>query len=125
MIRRKLVPPIRIDTLKDHRQRILAFGFQIRIFTTITSTEMAPEPISVLFVCLGNICRSPMAEGVFRSLVSKPPYCDLIKATDSAGTVAYHAGSSADSRTMKTLVAYEITDYVHRARQVGIAQELF
>ncbi|OWP00366.1 hypothetical protein B2J93_3916 [Marssonina coronariae] len=37
-----------------------------------------PEPISVLFVCLGNICRSTMAEGIFRSIVSKPPYQSLI-----------------------------------------------
>jgi low molecular weight phosphotyrosine protein phosphatase len=80
---------------------------------------MALEPISVLFVCLGNICRSTMAEGVFRSLISKPPYRDLVKVSDSAGTAGYHMGSSPDFRTVETLVAHGITDYTHEARKVG------
>jgi low molecular weight phosphotyrosine protein phosphatase len=46
------------------------------------------EKISVLFVCLGNICRSTMAEGVFQSMVKDPssPYYDLIGTVDSCGT---------------------------------------
>jgi low molecular weight phosphotyrosine protein phosphatase len=44
------------------------------------------DPISVLFVCLGNICRSTMAEGVFQSLARKPPYEGLIAKIDSCGT---------------------------------------
>lgn len=44
------------------------------------------SPISVLFVCLGNICRSTMAEGVFQSLAKKGPYADLIANIDSCGT---------------------------------------
>lgn len=80
---------------------------------------MEPEPISVLFVCLGNICRSTMAEGVFRSLTSKGPYKALISHVDSAGTGAYHTGDSPDSRTLSTLEDYGITDYMHAARKVG------
>jgi low molecular weight phosphotyrosine protein phosphatase len=84
----------------------------------ITTLNMASEPISVLFVCLGNICRSTMAEGIFRSLVSKPPYQSLFGEVDSCGTGAYHTGSSPDSRTMSTLEDNGITDYEHAARKV-------
>jgi protein-tyrosine phosphatase len=57
--------------------------------------------IRVLFVCLGNICRSPTAEGVFRHLVEKQGKGDRV-AIDSAGTAAYHAGESPDARSAAT-----------------------
>ncbi|KAL1845187.1 hypothetical protein VTK73DRAFT_961 [Phialemonium thermophilum] len=76
-----------------------------------------PEPISVLFVCLGNICRSTMAEGVFRSITSKEPYKGLVKQVDSCGTGGYHIGEEPDDRTMATLESHGITDYVHFARK--------
>ncbi|KAJ4405790.1 Low molecular weight phosphotyrosine protein phosphatase [Gnomoniopsis sp. IMI 355080] len=79
-----------------------------------------PEPISVLFVCLGNICRSTMAEGVFQSLTSKPPYKGLVKKLDSCGTGAYHVGDDPDDRTMETLAKHGVTDYVHAARKVQV-----
>lgn len=60
-----------------------------------------------------------MAEGVFQSIISKLPYKGLINDIDSAGTGGYHVGSSPDSRTMSTLEAHGITDYVHGARKVG------
>lgn len=53
--------------------------------------------VSVLFVCLGNICRSPTAEGVFRHLVEQRGLSDKIS-IDSAGTHAYHIGEPPDSR---------------------------
>lgn len=53
--------------------------------------------ISVLFVCMGNICRSPTAEGVFRKYVSDAGLDADIQA-DSAGTHAYHSGEPADRR---------------------------
>ena len=56
--------------------------------------------IKVLFVCLGNICRSPTAEGVFRKLVEEQGLLDQIK-IDSAGTHAYHVGSAPDSRAQE------------------------
>lgn len=52
---------------------------------------------SVLFVCMGNICRSPTAEGVFRKLVSEAGRAEEFE-IDSAGTIGYHAGHAADSR---------------------------
>lgn len=52
---------------------------------------------SVLFVCMGNICRSPAAEGVFRKLITDAGR-DSEFHVDSAGTIGYHAGARADSR---------------------------
>lgn len=54
--------------------------------------------IKVLFVCMGNICRSPTAEGVFRSLVSQHRLDEQVS-IDSAGTHAYHIGSPPDRRS--------------------------
>ncbi|KAI9730643.1 MAG: hypothetical protein M1818_008125 [Claussenomyces sp. TS43310] len=82
------------------------------------TTPEQHKNLSVLFVCLGNICRSPMGEGVFRSLSSKAPYRGLISRIDSCGTAAYHTGDEPDSRTMSTLEDNGITDYVHAARKV-------
>lgn len=53
--------------------------------------------VSVCFVCLGNICRSPTAEGVFRSLVAEAGLDGVIR-IDSAGTAGYHAGEPPDAR---------------------------
>ncbi len=55
------------------------------------------EKVSVLFVCMGNICRSPTAEGVFRHVVAEAGLADHIR-VDSAGTHAYHIGEPADRR---------------------------
>ncbi len=61
---------------------------------------MSERKLAVLFVCMGNICRSPTAEGVFRDLVIKQGYGREIF-IDSAGTHAYHEGEPADSRAHK------------------------
>jgi len=53
--------------------------------------------VRVVFVCLGNICRSPTAEGAFRGLVEDAGLADQIQ-IDSAGTHAFHVGSPPDSR---------------------------
>ncbi|XP_050371025.1 uncharacterized protein LOC126789025 [Argentina anserina] len=63
--------------------------------STPSSTET--KPFSVLFVCLGNICRSPAAEGVFTDLVKKRGLDSKFK-IDSAGTINYHEGNQADPR---------------------------
>ncbi len=54
--------------------------------------------VSVLFVCLGNICRSPTAHGVFRNMVIQAGLEDRIE-IDSAGTAAFHIGKSPDGRS--------------------------
>jgi protein-tyrosine phosphatase len=51
----------------------------------------------VLFVCLGNICRSPAAEGIMKSIIYKNNYEKFIE-IDSAGTIGYHAGEPPDER---------------------------
>src|SRR6187402_3242143 len=53
----------------------------------------------VLFVCLGNICRSPTAEGVLRAIAAKE-YPSLALDVDSAGTADYHVGEPPDHRTV-------------------------
>lgn len=55
--------------------------------------------VSVVFVCMGNICRSPTAEGVFRHLVEQQGLQDHVF-VDSAGTHAYHAGEPSDRRAI-------------------------
>lgn len=83
-----------------------------------------PEPVSVLFVCLGNICRSTMAEGVFQHLTSKAPYKGLVSKLDSCGTGAYHVGDDPDDRTLETLQKHGVTDYEHAARKVSTPAHL-
>jgi protein-tyrosine phosphatase len=57
--------------------------------------------IKILFVCMGNICRSPTAQGIFRDLVEKEGLSHCIT-TDSAGTIAFHQGYPPDRRAMET-----------------------
>ena len=65
---------------------------------------MKSEPVRVLFVCLGNICRSPLAEAVFRQQVRERGADHLVE-IDSAGTSGYHAGSPPDSRSARVAQA--------------------
>lgn len=58
------------------------------------------EMVKVIFVCLGNICRSPSGEAVMNSVIKKEGLSDQI-ICDSAGTIAYHAGEKADPRMRK------------------------
>ncbi|KAJ5711058.1 Protein-tyrosine phosphatase low molecular weight mammalian [Penicillium malachiteum] len=81
----------------------------------MASASSEPRQVNVLFVCLGNICRSPMAEGVFRNLARSNP---AIGEIDSAGTGAYHSMEPPDSRTMSTLRRHGIKNYSHAARKV-------
>ena len=60
----------------------------------------ASPVIRILFVCTGNICRSPTAEGVFRHLVEKEGLSDRFQ-IGSAGTDSYHAGQGPDKRAVK------------------------
>lgn len=71
----------------------------------------------VLFVCMGNICRSPTAQGVFRKMVVDAGIADIVQ-VESAGTHAYHVGEPPDARAQQAAKkrGYEIDDL--RARQV-------
>lgn len=61
---------------------------------------MTAQRVSVLFICLGNICRSPLAEGVFHGLVREAGLEHAFE-IDSAGTSDYHEGDRADPRTIE------------------------
>jgi protein-tyrosine phosphatase len=72
---------------------------------------------SVLFVCMGNICRSPSAEGFFRAHAEQAGLLDCLR-IDSAGTHGYHVGHPPDSRAIAEAAAFNIDISGLRARQV-------
>jgi protein-tyrosine phosphatase len=65
------------------------------------------QPTRVLFVCLGNICRSPMAEGLFLDLVARAGLKEWLE-VDSAGTSSHHEGELADHRMRATSLGHGI-----------------
>lgn len=70
--------------------------------------------MNILMVCLGNICRSPLAEGILRDKVEK---LNLNVSIDSAGTAGYHIGEKPDSRMRATALSFGISLEDLRARQ--------
>ena len=76
-----------------------------------------PQPFRVLFVCMGNICRSPTAHGVFRQKVADAGLAEVIE-VDSAGTHNFHPGSPPDRRSQAYAArrGYDVADL--RARQI-------
>ncbi|ABM00200.1 low molecular weight protein-tyrosine-phosphatase [Shewanella amazonensis] len=76
---------------------------------------MTSTPGSILFVCMGNICRSPSAEAVFRQRAIRAGL-DLV--IDSAGTIGYHQGEAPDARSVKAGEARGYDFSGMRARQV-------
>lgn len=74
------------------------------------------EPIKVLMVCLGNICRSPLAEGILKSKIG-----DFNIQVDSAGTGAYHVGNLPDARSVQVARKYEIDITDQRARKLEVS----
>ena len=75
--------------------------------------------VRVLFVCLGNICRSPMAEGVFQHMVKRAGLAEQIL-VDSAGTGPWHIGDPAHRGTRQVLAKHGI-HYQGRGRQISSA----
>lgn len=71
--------------------------------------------MKILMVCLGNICRSPLAEGILQSKVNQ----DFIQ-VDSAGTAAYHIGNLPDPRSIDVARKYGIDLMNQRARQFSV-----
>ena len=70
---------------------------------------------SVLFVCLGNICRSPAAEAVFKEFVNREGFAEQIMC-DSAGIAGYHVGESADRRMQSCAMrhGYKLTSFARK-----------
>lgn len=75
--------------------------------------------VKVLFVCLGNICRSPLAEGIFRFKVKERGLSHLFH-IDSCGTADYHIGEKPDSRSLANAKKNGL-DYMHRGRQLKVS----
>jgi len=63
--------------------------------------------LNILFVCLGNICRSPLAEAIFNQKVKERGLNQSIKA-DSAGTASYHIGEDPDFRSIQVAVKHGV-----------------
>ena len=79
---------------------------------------MSIKPInSILFVCLGNICRSPLAEGVFRAVWAERGWDPDIQ-LDSAATSGWEVGSAPDPRSIAVAVRHGIDISGQRARKV-------
>jgi len=80
------------------------------------------KPMGVLFVCLGNICRSPLAKCIFEAKVQERnlTHCFYI---DSCGTGGWHAGHDADSRSVAVAASHGLA-LVHTARQVRVARDI-
>lgn len=69
---------------------------------------MEKDQISVAFVCLGNICRSPMAEAVFKDIVKKANLSHKFSNIDSYGTANYHVNDRSDPRTIETCERHNV-----------------
>ena len=78
------------------------------------------EKVKVLFVCMGNICRSPTTQGVFEAQVNSQQLTDGIL-IDSAGTHAYHVGNPPDRRSQAAAKDRGVDLSAQRARQVSVA----
>lgn len=78
------------------------------------------KPVRVLFVCLGNICRSPLAEGVLRALAEQKGLAFALE-IDSAGTGAWHIGDPPDRRSIQAARRHGIDISALRGRQVAAA----
>lgn len=73
--------------------------------------------VSLLFVCMGNICRSPLAEGAFRHVAGAAGLADQFE-IDSAGTIGYHAGNPPDERSIAAAKKLNIDISEQRSRRV-------
>jgi len=77
------------------------------------------KPCRVLFVCTGNICRSPTADGLLRHVIAQRGWSGRV-VSDSAGTHGYHVGHAPDPRTIDVAAKYGVALEALRARRVDI-----
>lgn len=82
----------------------------------MNSTISTDSPYRICFVCLGNICRSPTAEGIFQHIVRQAGV-DHYFYIDSAGTAAYHIGNPANSKSRQVALDNGV-ELLSRARQI-------
>jgi low molecular weight protein-tyrosine phosphatase len=98
---------------------VKGLGANLRSSVRRRSEPSSPVVRRVLFVCMGNICRSPTAEGVFRkALGERSP--SLAVEVDSAGTHAYHVGHPPDPRAVRAAERRGIDLTAQRARLVAV-----
>jgi protein-tyrosine phosphatase len=107
----------RPHVIYNRLKRLTEFSNSIHFILSKLLISKRMEKIKVLFVCTGNICRSPTAEGVFIQFV-KDRYLTDRFVIDSAGTHAYHVGEAPDLRSQRAAAERGIDLSVLRARQV-------
>jgi len=78
--------------------------------------EKQKSPVRLLFVCMGNICRSPLAEGVFRAAAEERGVAEMFE-IDSAGTGSWHVGHKPDRRMQETALKHGVSLAGQSARQ--------
>ncbi len=91
----------------------------------MNATELStrePRPFTIMFVCLGNICRSPAAQGVMESILKERSLVHEFK-VDSAGTASYHIGRLPDTRMVAAAAKreYKLTSLAKAVRKGDIA----
>ena len=104
------------DTSQHGTMLVLITGAAVMNSTVPDTTS----GYSVLFLCMGNICRSPTAHGVFETLVARAGLSDRVR-VDSAGTHSYHVGATPDARSREHALkrGYDLSG--QRARQLKTA----
>jgi protein-tyrosine phosphatase len=82
-----------------------------------------PSPYKLLFVCMGNICRSPAAEGVMKKMVTDSGLDSQVH-IDSAGTGGWHSGARADHRMRAAATArgYDLTSMARQVKETDLAE---
>lgn len=85
------------------------------MLSNVSKSANLKKTMKILMVCLGNICRSPLAEGIMKKKIKEH---DLAWEVDSAGTGSWHAGEKADERSIAVAAKYNIDINDQRARQL-------
>ena len=102
--------------LKVKSKQLQGVALLLRLFLNFSASKPPmTQPYQLLFVCLGNICRSPSAENIMNHLIRQRGLQDKITC-DSAGTASYHVGSAPDRR-MAAAAAQRGIKLVGQARQ--------